>query len=56
MILTAQVISFDYGMKDKDPISNVRFYCKDDPTKAFRIRKDQVSLARGRGSDLTFSP
>ncbi|XP_075902012.1 deoxynucleoside triphosphate triphosphohydrolase SAMHD1 [Nelusetta ayraudi] len=38
-----RVIFFDYGMKDKDPISNVRFYCKDDPTTAIRIRKDQVS-------------
>lgn len=37
-----QVITFDYGMKDMDPISNVRFYCKDDPTTAVRIHKDQV--------------
>lgn len=42
-------------MKDKDPISNVRFYCKDDPTTAIKIHKDQVSLAGGCGSDLTFS-
>lgn len=41
-----QVIFFDYGMKDKDPISNVRFYCKDDPTTAIRIRKDQVGGRR----------
>ncbi|XP_060931440.1 deoxynucleoside triphosphate triphosphohydrolase SAMHD1-like [Limanda limanda] len=37
------VISLDYGMKDKNPINKVRFYCKDDPTKAFQIREDQVS-------------
>lgn len=37
------VISFDYGMKDKDPISKVRFYCKDEPSTAIRINKDQVS-------------
>lgn len=29
-------------MKEKDPIDNVRFYCKDDVTKAFKIRKEQV--------------
>lgn len=32
----------DYGMKDQDPIENVRFYCKDDLNKAFGICKDQV--------------
>lgn len=37
------VINMDYGMKKKNPINSVRFYCKDDPTKAIRIRKDQVS-------------
>nr|XP_019952005.1 PREDICTED: deoxynucleoside triphosphate triphosphohydrolase SAMHD1 [Paralichthys olivaceus]XP_019952006.1 PREDICTED: deoxynucleoside triphosphate triphosphohydrolase SAMHD1 [Paralichthys olivaceus] len=37
------VIPLDYGMKDKDPINDVRFYCKDDTTKAVQIRKNQVS-------------
>lgn len=37
-----QVIAMDYGMKEKDPINNVRFYCKEDPTKAIQIRKNQV--------------
>ncbi|XP_037628429.1 deoxynucleoside triphosphate triphosphohydrolase SAMHD1-like isoform X2 [Sebastes umbrosus] len=37
------VIFLDYGMKEKDPVNNVRFYCKDDPTKAIQIRKNQVS-------------
>uniref|UniRef100_A0A673B5L9 Deoxynucleoside triphosphate triphosphohydrolase SAMHD1 n=1 Tax=Sphaeramia orbicularis TaxID=375764 RepID=A0A673B5L9_9TELE len=37
------VITMDYGMKDKDPINNVRFYCKKDPNKAIQIRKNQVS-------------
>lgn len=32
----------DYGMKDKNPINNVHFYCKNDPTKAIKIRKKQV--------------
>uniref|UniRef100_A0A8C7KUT5 Deoxynucleoside triphosphate triphosphohydrolase SAMHD1 n=1 Tax=Oncorhynchus kisutch TaxID=8019 RepID=A0A8C7KUT5_ONCKI len=38
-----QIINMDWGMKEKNPIDKVRFYCKNDPTKAYRIRKDQVS-------------
>uniref|UniRef100_A0A3B3C2U0 Deoxynucleoside triphosphate triphosphohydrolase SAMHD1 n=1 Tax=Oryzias melastigma TaxID=30732 RepID=A0A3B3C2U0_ORYME len=38
-----QVIVMDYGMKEKNPINNVRFYCKNDPNKAIQIRKNQVS-------------
>ncbi|XP_023654519.1 deoxynucleoside triphosphate triphosphohydrolase SAMHD1 isoform X1 [Paramormyrops kingsleyae] len=37
------VIDMDYGMKAKNPINNVRFYCKNDPSKAIKIRKNQVS-------------
>ncbi|XP_054465986.1 deoxynucleoside triphosphate triphosphohydrolase SAMHD1 [Anoplopoma fimbria] len=37
------VIYMDYGMKEKNPINSVRFYCKDDPNKAIQIRKNQVS-------------
>ncbi|KAK9953967.1 hypothetical protein ABG768_016079 [Culter alburnus] len=37
------VIYMDYGMKDKNPINSVHFYCKNDPTKAIKIRKNQVS-------------
>ncbi|XP_026010046.1 deoxynucleoside triphosphate triphosphohydrolase SAMHD1-like [Astatotilapia calliptera] len=37
------VIVMDYGMKEKNPINNVRFYCKNDMTKAIQIRKNQVS-------------
>ncbi|KAF6714556.1 Deoxynucleoside triphosphate triphosphohydrolase SAMHD1 [Oryzias melastigma] len=37
------VIVMDYGMKEKNPINNVRFYCKNDPNKAIQIRKNQVS-------------
>lgn len=32
----------DYGMKDKNPINNVHFYCKNDLAKAIQIRKNQV--------------
>ncbi|XP_016848895.1 deoxynucleoside triphosphate triphosphohydrolase SAMHD1 isoform X2 [Anolis carolinensis] len=37
------VINMDYGMKEKNPINNVRFYCKFDITKAIPISKEQVS-------------
>ncbi|XP_068191639.1 deoxynucleoside triphosphate triphosphohydrolase SAMHD1 [Antennarius striatus] len=37
------VVNMDYGMKEKNPINNVRFYCKEDLTKAIQIRKNQVS-------------
>uniref|UniRef100_F7CIF8 Deoxynucleoside triphosphate triphosphohydrolase SAMHD1 n=1 Tax=Monodelphis domestica TaxID=13616 RepID=F7CIF8_MONDO len=37
------VINMDYGMKEKNPIDNVRFYCKSDRNKAVMITKDQVS-------------
>ncbi|KAE8576668.1 hypothetical protein XENTR_v10004279 [Xenopus tropicalis] len=37
------VIHMDYGMKEQNPINNVRFYCKSDPRKAIKIRRDQVS-------------
>ncbi|XP_055044729.2 deoxynucleoside triphosphate triphosphohydrolase SAMHD1 [Misgurnus anguillicaudatus] len=37
------VIQMDYGMKEKNPINNVHFYCKKDPSKAIKIRKNQVS-------------
>lgn len=37
------VIHMDYGMKEKNPINNVRFYCKNDLNTAIQIRKNQVS-------------
>ncbi|XP_067097043.1 LOW QUALITY PROTEIN: deoxynucleoside triphosphate triphosphohydrolase SAMHD1-like [Osmerus mordax] len=37
-----QVIKMDYGMKEDDPIDQMRFYSKKDPTKAFKISDDQV--------------
>ncbi|XP_046571884.1 deoxynucleoside triphosphate triphosphohydrolase SAMHD1-like [Haliotis rubra] len=35
-------MSFDYGKKKKDPISNVRFYSKTNPEMAFSLSKEQV--------------
>ncbi|KAM4562222.1 deoxynucleoside triphosphate triphosphohydrolase SAMHD1-like [Odontesthes bonariensis] len=37
------VVRFDYGMRDMDPIQNVYFYTKSDPTTASRIPRAQVS-------------
>lgn len=37
------VIVMDYGMKEKNPINNVRFYCKNDVTTPVKIHKNQVS-------------
>ncbi|XP_045193463.2 deoxynucleoside triphosphate triphosphohydrolase SAMHD1-like [Mercenaria mercenaria] len=37
------LVYLDYGMKDKNPIDNVRFYSKENPNVAVRVRKDQVS-------------
>lgn len=37
----------DYGMKEKNPINNVSFYCKSDITKAVKITKEQVSIRLG---------
>ncbi|XP_018093965.2 deoxynucleoside triphosphate triphosphohydrolase SAMHD1-like [Xenopus laevis] len=36
------VIHMDYGMKEQNPINNVRFYCKSDPRKTVKIRRDQL--------------
>ncbi|XP_018426157.1 PREDICTED: deoxynucleoside triphosphate triphosphohydrolase SAMHD1 [Nanorana parkeri] len=38
-----QVLHLDYGMKEQNPINNVRFYCKSDPDIAVKIIKEQVS-------------
>ena len=38
------MVTFDYGMKDKNPIDHVRFYVKDQPHKPVQVRKDQVGV------------
>ncbi|XP_020638071.2 deoxynucleoside triphosphate triphosphohydrolase SAMHD1 [Pogona vitticeps] len=37
------VINMDYGMKEKNPVNNVHFYCKSDINHAVKITKEQVS-------------
>lgn len=38
-----QVVTYDYGMKSEDPIKHMGFYGKEDPTKAVKLTRDQVS-------------
>jgi hemolysin-activating ACP:hemolysin acyltransferase len=37
------IATFDYGKKAENPIDQARFYTKETPHKAKRVRKDQVS-------------
>ncbi|KAJ7331888.1 hypothetical protein JRQ81_014068 [Phrynocephalus forsythii] len=41
--LIVDVINMDYGMKEKNPVNNVHFYCKSDINQAVKITKEQVS-------------
>jgi hypothetical protein len=41
--IIVHLVNLDYGMKEKNPVNHVRFYLKSNPTKAIKIRKDQVS-------------
>ncbi|XP_071091588.1 deoxynucleoside triphosphate triphosphohydrolase SAMHD1-like [Haliotis cracherodii] len=41
--IVVHLVYLDYGMKDKNPIENVRFYNKYDPNTAVEVRKTQVS-------------
>lgn len=38
-----EIINFDYGMRDRNPIDELRFYGKSDPDKPQIVRKDEVS-------------
>ena len=38
----SQMVTFDYGMKDRNPIDEVRFYGKSNPDKPLFFRKDEV--------------
>ncbi|KAK3726835.1 hypothetical protein QZH41_016722 [Actinostola sp. cb2023] len=44
--IIVDLVTFDYGMKDRNPIDNVRFYTKEDPNQAMVFRKDQVGISR----------
>ncbi|KAK5894776.1 hypothetical protein CesoFtcFv8_011432 [Champsocephalus esox] len=36
-------VTMDYGRKEKDPIDSMDFYSKKNPTKAIKIKREQVS-------------
>ena len=38
-----EVVRFNYGSKDKNPIENVKCYNKYTPNRAFKIEQSQVS-------------
>ena len=38
------MITFDYGMRDKNPIDAVRFYQKHNPEKPIVLRKEEVCI------------
>ena len=42
--VSLQVVKFDYGMKEKNPIDMMRFYVKGQPETAVKVRKDQVKF------------
>ncbi|ESO82808.1 hypothetical protein LOTGIDRAFT_61530, partial [Lottia gigantea] len=41
--LVLKHVFLDYGMKDQNPLDNVRFYSKSKPNETKRVRKEQVS-------------
>ena len=41
-IVFLQIATFDYRKKAENPIDQARFYTKETPHKAKRVRKDQV--------------
>lgn len=43
-ILVSQMITFDYGMRDRNPIDAVRFYKKKNPNKPIILRKEEVCI------------
>ncbi|XP_072099898.1 deoxynucleoside triphosphate triphosphohydrolase SAMHD1-like [Mobula birostris] len=41
--IIVNVVQMDYGMKGKNPVNKVRFYCKNNPNETVKINKKQVS-------------
>ena len=39
-----QVVKFDYGKQDENPIDKMRFYAKGDPDIAFKLPKEEVYI------------
>jgi hypothetical protein len=41
--VVVQIVCFDYGNKDKDPVQKVLFWKKDEPDEAIKKNSDEVS-------------
>ena len=41
---TLQVVEFDYGMKNENPVDRAKFFRKSDPDKAIKITRDEVYI------------
>jgi hypothetical protein len=41
--LIVQIVNYNYGQKERNPVNNVRFYSKADEDKAFPIPRSEVS-------------
>ena len=37
------MVTFDYGMKDENPVDKMRFYTKNEPDRSRTVCKDHVS-------------
>jgi len=38
-----QVVTFDYGKREKNPVNSMKFYNKETPHKAVKFYREQVS-------------
>lgn len=41
--LNFQIVTFNYGMRDKNPLEELRFYTKNAPDVPIILRKDEAS-------------
>ena len=47
LIECQQIVDLNYGMGQLNPIDHVRFYSKDNPQQAMKVRKSEVSHRAG---------
>lgn len=43
-LYSLQLVKFNYGMENKNPIDDVRFYKKNSPDKAIKIDENEVGV------------
>ena len=54
--LFLQLINFDYGMRDRNPIDDVRFYQKDKMDVPMVVRREEVRTTDPSYSKILTSP